>query len=154
MKKLFFISLFSSLLSISCVNQNANAQQLNTNLSEHSIGENQNPNEQEIELGKSFKFKKENIKITFNQIVKDSRCPKEARCITAGVFQAKITIKEGVSKSKTIVISDREEPIKNYTNKYIHGNYIIEISGVYPQKSIRKTNEPKRIGVTIHEVSK
>lgn len=158
MKKIYALSLLSLLMSISCVSQSHRSvsnTNVSTTLTEIDDESNTNHLEKTITLGETINFNEENIRITFEEVIKDSRCPKEARCKSPGVFQAKLKIKGGkFSSSKKIILSDRKTPELSYDNQYIYNNHIIEITGVYPRKSVRKTKEKIKIGVTITPISK
>lgn len=67
---------------------------------------------QDATLDKEFKIKinshvviqNEAIKITFNKVLEDSRCPKGARCIDAGSARVSLTLAKN-SDQKTVELS-------------------------------------------------
>ncbi len=60
-----------------------------------------------IKINSHAVIKNEAIKITFNKVLEDSRCPKGARCIDAGSAKISLVLEKNADK-KTVELNDFE----------------------------------------------
>ena len=90
--------------------------------------------QQKIQINKQKKFSRSDLTIRFVEVVEDSRCPENARCVWAGNAKIKIEVKSKGAASQTIELNT------NGNDKSARYNgLLIELIDVSPAK---KTNAP------------
>lgn len=90
--------------------------------------------QQTIQINKQKKFSRSDLTIRFVEVVEDSRCPENARCVWAGNAKIKIEVKSKGAASQTIELNT------NGNDKSARYNgLLIELIDVSPAK---KTNAP------------
>ncbi len=73
----------------------------------------------------------ENMSIKLLDIIEDSRCPSDFRCVASGEVVAEIMISKGTELLGVYNISDWRQSI-GYTSKINVDNYVVELAGVSP----------------------
>lgn len=86
----------------------------------------------------------DNLRIKFEGIVSDSRCPMEARCIWAGNAEVKMSFFKG-SKKKTFVLNTGIEPVTRETF-----GYSVTLENLSPPASTVNPPEPQDYVATLH----
>jgi len=89
----------------------------------------------EINYKQTLSNRANNLKITFEGVTSDSRCPMELHCIWAGNAEVKFTIAKGF-KRETFVLNTGQEP---FVQKVF--GYYIDIEDLMPPAST--TNPPQ-----------
>jgi hypothetical protein len=82
----------------------------------------------EIRLGKEKSVDRGRLKVRFDRVVEDSRCPMNARCIQAGNAKVRLTVSQGRSSRRITLDST-----KGTTSAEVFG-YKIEFVDLQPQK--------------------
>nr|WP_321221184.1 hypothetical protein [uncultured Psychroserpens sp.] len=101
-------------------------------------------NKDSISIVTNIKFNNavtfEDLIITFEKVLVDSRCPKDAQCVRAGEAEVLISIyKNGVFLDNKIVIIDGEGYIFKKNNMFYKlNNYELYLSALFPHP---KTDE-------------
>ena len=76
-------------------------------------------------------FSEENkLNITFVKTIEDSRCPMNARCITAGFATVEIEVMSLHSRPRKFTISTQENK-----NSFVFGGKKITLTNIYPSNS-------------------
>lgn len=68
----------------------------------------------ELRAGSEAIVKEAGLKVTFTELVEDSRCPEGVNCIWAGNGKIKVTLKRGRHKSVSFELNTMTEP-KSFT---------------------------------------
>lgn len=85
----------------------------------------------ELRLGRQAIVKEAGLKVTFVELVEDSRCPEGVDCIWAGNGKIKLTVRKGNRKSVTFELNTMTAP-KNFT----YQNYEISLVNLAPYPKI------------------
>ncbi len=76
-------------------------------------------------------FSEENkLNITFVKTIEDSRCPMNARCITAGFATVEIEVMSVHSRPRKFIVSTQENK-----NSFVFGGKKITLTNIYPSNS-------------------
>ena len=100
------------------------------------------PTTGDVVLGVGQKGKVDDLNITVNSFVSDSRCPMDVQCIWAGEFKANVTL-VGASKSETRNMSSIEAP-------YSFDGHIVSIITVLPAPKSREKIIANDYRITFH----
>jgi hypothetical protein len=102
--------------------------------------------DQELELGagQSAMVGKE-LKITFDSITADSRCPPEVQCIWEGDAVAKVLAAAGTHEPATYELHTNT----GFTTQVDHGGYRIRLSAVAPLPHAGVEIDPKSYVITL-----
>lgn len=123
--KLFFCILFFVLVS-SCKTQRAKISNSGNNL-------------MTIELGKSAKIPNSDIRILFQNIAEDSRCPAGVTCIWEGVAIVNMQAESG-GKTENFQIATRDFAPKNALKFFAYKGYNFKLEDVKPRKGEKQTD--------------
>jgi hypothetical protein len=63
-----------------------------------------------LAVGQTVRFDKGGIRVKFIKVSKDSRCPMNARCITAGDAEVILEVKVGSKKPELVTLHTHDEP--------------------------------------------
>ena len=63
-----------------------------------------------LAVGQTVRFDKGGIRVKFIKVAKDSRCPMNARCITAGDAEVILEVKVGSKKPELVTLHTHDEP--------------------------------------------
>lgn len=63
----------------------------------------------ELAVGETVRFDK-SLRVTFLKVVKDSRCPINARCITAGDAEVLLEVRVGAKKPEIVALHTHDDP--------------------------------------------
>lgn len=63
-----------------------------------------------LQVGKTVGFDRSGIQVTFLKVTKDSRCPMNARCITAGDAEVLLKVKVGSKKPEMVTLHTNDDP--------------------------------------------
>ena len=137
--KIFFLAI-SALIFTQCSSQkNENNNQMPTTKSEavNSTYPTTPPEEGIIRLTEkqNLFLDKEKINITFNKVTEDSRCPMNARCITAGFASVEIEVMGRQTRPVKFIISTTEDAQKNLKNAFVFNHHKYTLVNFYPANS-------------------
>ena len=137
--KIFFLAI-SALIFTQCSSQkNENNNQMPTTKSEavNSTYPTTPPLEGIIRLTEkqNLFLDKEKINITFNKVTEDSRCPMNARCITAGFASVEIEVMGRQTRPVKFIISTTEDAQKNLKNAFVFNHHKYTLVNFYPATS-------------------
>ena len=80
-------------------------------------------------------LEKEKVNITFNKVTEDSRCPMNARCITAGFASVEIEVMGTYTRPRKFIISTTENPSQNLQNSFVFNGHKYTLVNFYPSNS-------------------
>lgn len=140
MKTKIFTLAISALIFTQCSSQkNENNNQMPTTKSEavNSTYPTAPPEEGILRLTEkeNIFLEKEKTNITFNKVTEDSRCPMNARCITAGFASVEIEVMGRQTRPVKFIISTSEDPQKNLKNSFIFNHHKYTLINLYPSSS-------------------
>lgn len=85
----------------------------------------------QLSVNQQAVLEEENLVIELLDLVGDSRCPSEFRCVVSGEAVAEIMVSKGTETLGVYNISDWRQSA-GYTSKVNIGSYIVELTGVSP----------------------
>lgn len=80
-------------------------------------------------------LEKEQVNITFKRVTEDSRCPMNARCITAGFATAEIEVMSVHSRPMRFLVSTENNPSQKLTNSFEFNGHKYTLVNFYPANS-------------------
>lgn len=102
-----------------------------------------------LHVGETSRYDKGGLKITFLSVASDTRCPTNARCISAGDAEVVLKIKAGNQKAKTVTLHTNGKPRRfvipaNDSSMIgIPKSYVITLADLTPDRTIGKKIRPR-----------
>lgn len=116
------------------------------------ISSNQDSTVLVLEEGQSLFLEKEQVNITFNRVVEDSRCAKGLQCFWAGVGAVELTALGTYTRPQVLLLATEHIADKNYAKSVVFNGYTYGLLRLlpYPVKDKPKAaNEKYRIRLVI-----
>lgn len=135
MKSKIFLLAISSLIFIQCASQNkTNDSKMPTTSSEtvNSTYPTEKPEKGTVRLlEKQNIFSEENkLNITFTRTTEDSRCPMNARCVTAGFATVEVEVMSLHSRPRKFTVSTQDNK-----NSFVFQGKKFTLTHIYPSNS-------------------
>lgn len=87
-----------------------------------------------LKEGQTVFLEKEQMNVSFNKILEDSRCPENARCIWSGVATAEVELMSVHSRPMKLKISDIDDKEKGYNKSQYFNGYEISLVEISPNR--------------------
>jgi hypothetical protein len=97
-----------------------------------------------VTAGGRVKFKNEPLEIGFTRVVMDSRCPKGAECITAGVAVVTLWVSNGGARSAQEVRTDPPAAAR-----IVQGPYTITLEKLAPYPELGRQIAPRYVATFV-----
>ena len=99
-----------------------------------------------IGVGDSARISGEDMKITFNEVIGDNRCPQNVFCIWAGVASSKVTI-EYLGKNYVLVLN--EPGLTDHADETFIGYTLTYSLNPYPREGEQIAPKDYRLTMTV-----
>jgi len=98
-----------------------------------------------LEAKQNVFLEREQINLTFERIIEDSRCPEGVHCIWAGVAAVELTAMGTFTRPQTLNIATTNLPDKQYAKTVVFNGYSIRLDALTPYPSkIQTYNMPEK----------
>jgi hypothetical protein len=111
-------------------------------------------NERILSVGQTVRFDKA-LRVTFLKVTKDSRCPQNARCITAGDAEVMLEVKVGAMKPKIVKLHTHDDPRYVVLSALPEGmvgipkSYMVKLKNLTPQPVAGKKTRQRDYRLTL-----
>ena len=98
----------------------------------------------DLKLGQSVVVGAERLKINFDSVVQDSRCPEGATCVWAGNAKIALTLRKGSGKSSSVELNTNLNPKQT---SYL--GYEIKLTALRPHPKVNTSIDKKSYVATL-----
>ncbi|KGE13131.1 hypothetical protein [Sphingobacterium deserti] len=88
-----------------------------------------------LEANQNVFLKREQINLTFERIIEDSRCPEGVQCVWDGVAAVELTVVGTFTRPQTLSLATTDLPDKSYLKTVVFNGYSIRLDALTPYPS-------------------
>lgn len=102
-----------------------------------------------LKIGESAKAPGEGLKIEFDSVAEDSRCPKDVTCVWAGNAKILLKVRKNTAQPANVELNTNSNP---KTSRYLEYELRLEELKPYPKSDAKTKSSDYEVTLTVHKL--
>lgn len=102
-----------------------------------------------LKIGESAKVPREGLKVEFESVAEDSRCPKGVNCVWAGNAKILLKVKKDAGKPANVELNTNINP---KTSRYLEYELRLKELKPYPESNTTIKSSDYEVTLTVHKL--
>ncbi|GHE33622.1 hypothetical protein [Sphingobacterium griseoflavum] len=102
-----------------------------------------------LKEGQTVFLEREQVNLTFNRVVEDSRCPEGVNCVWAGIGAVELTAMGTYTRPQTFILATEKNAKKNYEPSAVFNGYTYRLNALMPYPTQEKSSKRETYSVEI-----
>ena len=102
-----------------------------------------------LKIGESAEARREGLKVEFDSVAEDSRCPKGVNCVWAGNAKILLKVKKNAAEPANVELNTNINP---KTSRYLEYEFSLKELKPYPESEATIKSSEYEVTLTVHKL--